>query len=68
MTVVKEKKIPNLWSTLKTVLASSISSGERTPESPESPTSAAGLVIITSREEAQLSPPAPVTTTATMSS
>ncbi|KAL6038305.1 hypothetical protein STEG23_030308 [Scotinomys teguina] len=43
-------------------------SGERTSESPESPTAAAGLVTITPREEPQPSPPAPVTTTATMSS
>ncbi|CAO2588788.1 Y-box-binding protein 1, partial [Lemmus lemmus] len=52
------------------ILASSIGSGsgERTPESPESPTAAAGLVTITPREEPQPSPPAPVTTTATMSS
>ncbi|KAL6057346.1 hypothetical protein STEG23_019241, partial [Scotinomys teguina] len=43
-------------------------SGERTPESPESPTAAAGLVTITPREEQQPSLLAPVTTTATMSS
>ncbi|KAH0513430.1 Nuclease-sensitive element-binding protein 1 [Microtus ochrogaster] len=43
-------------------------SGQRTPESPESPIAAAGLVTITPREEPQPSPLAPVTTTATVSS
>ncbi|KAL1776345.1 nuclease-sensitive element-binding protein 1 isoform X1 [Sigmodon hispidus] len=54
--------------TLEIILSIGSGSGERTPESPESPTAAAGLVTITPREEPQPSPPAPVTITATMSS